>query len=424
MKSIWPQNYWQHPRLFMMAAMLGLGGMVLSAPPQAPVLFGTLMSDPKRAVVSRQAGIPLASLSLNWGRFEPQRGHLDETYRDDVRSRLKTFAEAGQEVVLDLGIHYPPLWVFDTPHSRYVNQYGDPFAITNKPGLNAMNGVFNQPIRDAQESYVARVFRELGTNFFAVRLGWGHYSELHYAWKGYLGKKNCYWGFDPIAQGRAPGLAKGLAPCPVPGWHPGDPSEGHEKARLFLDWYLECLAQYQGFQIETLRRHFPGTLLALYANWGIRPGQFEEAISGDLNGSSFAEQYEQTQKGYDFSRFIRKVQDKRVLAYSTCVNAQMPWPMTNTWVDDTGSDPTRWSPVHFIAACANSNQNLMGLGGENDGNDDRPAMALSFQRVKAYDLKIFMWAFDFQLHDPSGRFATLDEYQTFIQGAGARRPNP
>ncbi|MBI4976965.1 MAG: hypothetical protein HZC28_05750 [Spirochaetes bacterium] len=378
------------------------------------ILYGTLISDTKLAAEDYRAGVRLATVGLSWGRYMPQKGRVDEAYVNEVRSRIKVFTDIGMRVVLDLGMHVPPAWIFDIPHSRFVNQYGDAFVITNKPGLNAVNGVFNQTVRDIQALYAARVFSDLGTNFYGVRIGWGHYSELHYAWKGYNGKKNCYWGFDDIAQGKAPGLAAGVKTCPVSGWLPGTPSGRHTNAAQFIEWYLDSLAQYQQFQITTLRKSYAGYLIALYANWGIRPGQIAEAVADDLDGSSFAERYEQTHKGYDVARFIASIQDDKVIVCGTCVNANSPWPATNNMVDDAGDDPAAWSPIHFISSCAARHRPPLSIGGENDGNDDVAGMRLSFERVRAYGLSFFMWAFDFQLHDKDRRYATIEDYKRHI----------
>ncbi|MEK6796106.1 MAG: hypothetical protein AABZ39_15100 [Spirochaetota bacterium] len=398
--------------------MILCAALVLSTPLTARTtntIFGTLISDTKHIDEDHRAGVRLATISLSWGRFFPEQERVNEAYVAEVRSRIEMFRTAGMHVVLDPGMHFPPVWIFDVPHSRYVNQYGDAFTITNKPGLNAVNGVFNQAVREAQLSYIARIFTDLGTNFFGIRIGWGHYSELHYAWKGYNGKKNCYWGFDPIAQGRTGGLAAGIKPCPVPGWLPGTPSDGHSNATLFLEWYLDSLAQYQNFQIAAVRRSFSGYCIALYANWGIRPGQLADAAACDLDGTSFAEQYEQTHKGYDFSRFITAITDEKVIVCGTCVNAASPWPMTNDIVRDDGDDPVAWSPIHYLASCAAAHNPPLLVGGENEGNDDVRGMQLSFARVRRFGLAFFMWAFDFQLYDKDKRYATIDDYRNAIE---------
>lgn len=383
--------------------------------PTKPVpMFGTLLSDSRYARENHRAGIRLATVSLAWGRYVPRKEQVDERYLAEIKSRIKAFREAGLQIILDLGMHYPPSWVFQIPHSRFVNQYGDPFIIVNKPGLNVVNAVFNQTVREQQMAYVDRVFNDLGTDFFAVRIGWGPYSELHYPWKGYKGKQNCYWGFDPIAQGKTNGLPPNMKPCPVPGWLPGTPSNHHESARLFLNWYLDSLAQFQNFQITTLRRHYQGRIIVPYANWGIRPGQIAEAVTGDLNGTSFAERYEQTHKGYDFARLIGAINDTNVVVYSTCVNAMAPWPCTVSMVDDDGDDPSKWSPIHYLASCAAQHRPPLTVAGENDGNDNLEAMQISFRRLQAYDLKFFVWAFDFQLHDKQRRYATIADYQRCI----------
>mgnify|MGYP001177576467 FL=1 len=123
----------------------------------------------------------------------------------------------------------------------YVNQYSDAFDPTGNPGSNGLNAVFNQHIRTVQATHLANLFKLFGNDFHAFRLGWGLYGELNYPHPDHLGKKNCYWAFDPIAQGKIEGLPPSLTPCPVPGWHPGQPSDNHNHARRFVNWYLKEL---------------------------------------------------------------------------------------------------------------------------------------------------------------------------------------
>src|SRR5690606_18425367 len=120
----------------------------------------------------------------------------------------------------------------------------------------------------------------------------------------FAGKANCYWAFDPFAQGKKPGLPAGMTPCPVPGWKPGDASPDHASARAFIHWYLDSLKHYHDWQITTVRKHYAGPLMMLYPSWGIRPGQLDAAIAADLAGTTPAEKNGELQRGFDFARFI------------------------------------------------------------------------------------------------------------------------
>ncbi|MBL8995216.1 MAG: hypothetical protein JNM63_17850, partial [Spirochaetia bacterium] len=373
--------------------------------------------DAGKAARHAEAGIRLAALTVRWERLEPEEGKVDARYVSDLKEKIAAFEKSGLGLILDLGVHYPPAWIFGLTNSRFVNQYGDAFVNSNA-GLNVMNGVFNQAIRDKQAAYVAKVFAALGTNFFAVRIGWGHYAELHYPAKDFNGRGNAYWAYDDLAQGKTTGLPQGITVCPVPGWKPGTPSPNHQDASRFIEWYLDSLAGYQDFQIAEVRKSYPGNILALYADWGVRPGQIAEAVNGDLNGKSFAEKFDQLQKGYDHARFIRRVHDEKVLVYCTCVNKVAVWPETRSMVDDSDPDPRKWNPVHFLSSVAVSQK--LKIFGENAGNNDLEGMRRSFERVKTYDLLGLMWAFEFQLYDKSGKYATLADYQNLIGAASGK----
>jgi hypothetical protein len=387
-------------------------------------IYGTLMSDPKRASTNVKAGIRLVTTAVSWKRFQPQENVVDATYVREMRSKLKAFRDAGTRVILDFGMHYPPEWIWKVPHSRFVNQYGVAWEPTN-PGREATNGVYNSTIREKQAAYVAQVFKELGTDFFTIRLGWLTYSELHYPFTYYQGKNNCYWAFDDLAQGKAQGgndspqLPAGVLPCPVPGWMPGSPSLNHRSAARFINWYLDSLANYQDWQIQTVRQHFDGRLIVLYPSFGIRPGDLERAIAVDLNGSTLAEKSSpenpngtihggQIQIGYDFARMIARLRDPLVTPYATNVGTR--------YSDDDSLDPTRWSPTHYLASLIAANPTNLQLFGENAGNGDVEAMRRSFTEMEKYGLIGLVWAFEGQLYNTSnGKYASLEDYAKLIR---------
>lgn len=380
-------------------------------------LFGTLMSNPDKAAGQAAVGIGCASLTLRWEEFEPSEGVINTAYVEQIRAQIEQFQSAGMRIVLDFGIHYPPRWATELAYCRHVNQYGDAYVVTQSSGLNTLNGVFNRNVREKMAAYVGRVFQAFDpSTFFAIRIGWSYYAELHYPERSYNGRNNCYWGYDPIALGQVPELLpEGIEPNPVPEWMPGQPSENNEKARRFIEWYLESLRNFQDFQIAALRRHYDGYINALYADWGVRPGQIDEAVAGDLDGLSFAEKYGQLQKGYDHARFIAAIRDPKVVVYNTCLNSNYPYPMTASIVDDNGSDPRYWSPVHFEAWCAEQNPVRPRVWAENDGNDNYYMMQICFKRMQRYNLMGIMWAFEYNLYSNDPNLAQLYEYARFIE---------
>jgi len=378
--------------------------------------FGTLMSNPDRAAGHVASGINTASLTIRWDSFEPQEGVISESYVQQIQQYITKFKNAGSNIVLDFGMHYPPQWVTQVPYCRYVNQFGDAYIVTNDPGRNVLNGVFNQVVRDKMAAYVGRVFSRINPqNFFAIRIGWGHYAELHYPDKNFAGKKNCYWGYDSIATNKVSGyLPAGVQLNPVPNWIPGVASPNNQNARAFIEWYLNSLTNFQTFQISTIRQFFNGYINVLYADWGVRTGHIEEAIAVNLNGTSFSEQYFQLQKGHDHARFIAAIADSNVVVFNTCLNSNYPFPMTVSIVDENSTDPKNWSPIHYLSWCIAQHQLPLKLWAENDGNDNYEAMQRSFQRMTTYNLMGIMWAFEHNLYSDDPIYAHLDEYVNLI----------
>ncbi|MEZ0215916.1 MAG: hypothetical protein ACAH89_02155, partial [Rariglobus sp.] len=331
-------------------------------------------------------------LSVSWDRFEPTPGAPSSAYVRQLRADLTTYRQAGLGVVLDTGIQYPPAWLLQLPDARYINQHGDTFTDA-RPGMNVANSVFNAAVRTRQAAHLRNLFRELGTDWAAVRLGGGWYGELNYPPATFAQKTNCYWAFDPIAQGQKPGLPAGLTACPVPGWKPGKTSPDHASARRFLDWYLASLQNYHDWQITTVRSLYAGPLMMMYPSWGIRPGQLEPAIISDLAGLTSPEKNGELQRGFDFARFIGGIRDPQVWVHCTWIDSKPGWS------DETGADEARWSPVHYLSALARRHSPALAVSAENTGGGGPEILRLCAERSRAFEVKALFWAFAPDLFD-------------------------
>ncbi|MBC8039651.1 MAG: hypothetical protein H7Y06_03845, partial [Opitutaceae bacterium] len=137
-----------------------------------PVHLGVLQPDPARAPALASAGISQVVLSVSWDRFQPETHRLDSAYVEKLRADASAYRHAGLGVVLDTGIQYPPAWLLRLPGARYINQHGTAF-IDPAPGMNIANFVFNYLLRERQHDYLAALFKQLGTDWTAVRLGGG-----------------------------------------------------------------------------------------------------------------------------------------------------------------------------------------------------------------------------------------------------------
>jgi hypothetical protein len=372
-------------------------------PPAASKVYGTLQSSTSRISTNKDAGVNLVTLSIHWDRFEPAEGQLDTAYIASIKDQISQYRNAGMQIILGTGIHHPPSWLFNYPYSRYIDQYGDVYA----PGLsgkNIANMIFNQNMRDKQETYLNRVFTQLGTDFYAVRLGGGWYGELNYPDNNYNNHSNAYWAYDQIAQGNATGLPSSMTKAPITGWRPGSTSVNHDAARSFANWYMASLQNYHDWQITTVRKLYPGKLLMLYPSWGIRPGQLDAAIAVDLNGSTSAEINGEVSRGFDYARYVGGITDPNVVVYSTWLNADDS--------NDGSTNPAIWSPIHYLASLANSNPVQPKVFGENTGADTAADMTRSFNQMRKYNLLGIVWAFEPELY--SGTYASITDYKNAI----------
>ncbi len=368
-------------------------------------IFGTLQTNPANAATEYKDGITLAHIDLNWAQYEPQQNVYSTSYISSIQAQINQLRSSGMQIVLGFGTQYTPNWIFNIPNSRYVDQYGDQY-ISTSPGKDVPNFVFNQAVRDQVNLYLSHVFFDLGTNFFAVRVGGGWYGELNYGEANYNGHTNCYWGFGNLAQGIASGLATGVNVNPVPNWTPGTPSSNHSSAVAFLNWYVNSLQEYQNWQIITVRKYYKGNIAVLYPSWGIRPSGYTAAINDDLNGSSGEEQTGEVQNGWDFAQMISSITDPNVIPYTTWIDSNP------SYGNDNSSDQTLWSPAHWIAYLAQTNPLHLRVWGENTGSDSYTNMQLSLSRMVQYNYMGIMWAFDSQLN--SGTYASLSQYANLI----------
>lgn len=366
-------------------------------------VFGLIGNDGTRLQEEREAGIDAQVFDLSWRKFYPSEGQKDTAYVQRKKDELAKLRDAGFEVILSLGYHDTPPWLHQNyQNSHYVDQFGQRYTGDTFPGGTPTdngdaNLVFNPQLRALVESYMEDVFSELGTDFYAVRLGGGRYGELTYPPASFGSEENLYWAYDENAK----------AENPAAGWKPGDPSHDGS-AEEFLEWYLNSLVDYQNWQISTLRgAGYSGRVMMLYPSWGIRPGQLETAVSANLDGTTSAEKNGEVQRGYDFARQVGAISDPEVV-------------VTTTWLEpnhfpagDYGQDQLYWSPVHYLASLTRAHPLSLELYGENGGRDDRVAMELSAERMERYGLLGMAWYREEELF--SGQYATLEDYRNVIQ---------
>ncbi|WP_424949844.1 hypothetical protein [Deinococcus sp.] len=371
-------------------------------------LYGVIQAQGSRLGSDYQAGLRVRTLELAWDRYELTEGGWDEAYLSSKRSEYLANVRAGFEVVLDLGVQYPPGWLLKLPDSRFVDQHGSVYR-SQDPGANPVNAVFNRAVRAYQARYVTQVFRELGSAFYGVRLGWGRYGELGFPLVD--AGANSYWAFDALAQGERPGLPDGVRADPVPGWQPltgrRTPTDGDRAAaRSFVSWYLDSLNNYHDWQIGLVRGLYAGRLFMLYPSFGLRPGQLDQAVAGGLGGLTSPEINTELQRGFDFARYIGGLKDPLVSPYTTWLDAD------GLFVDDAGQNPAGWSPAHYFSVLAAANPAKPQVWGENTGRNTLSDLQRCVNRVRAYRLGGMFWAFNADLYDSV--HASIGEYRSLI----------
>jgi hypothetical protein len=355
--------------------------------------FGLLQTSGDHNGEERGAGINVATLSLAWSRYEPQRGQFDTAYIAAERARLNSFLRDGLHVTLDAGLQYPPPWVFTLdPNTRYIDQYGDVWH--GKVSEEVPDAVHDPNVRQAEAQYVARIAADMGDRFFAIRAGGLLGSELRYPPTNYLGHSNCYWAFNQWAQQQSS----------VPGWRPG--GAGTTEAGHFLDEYLSAITAYQNWVLRTFREKFSGWLQVLYPSFGLRPGDIPTAVASNLDGSTEAASHGTLSMGLDWERQVATIPVGRVIVYTTWLDMQ-----------DTGDGPTRWSPVRYLLSLAQPRG--LSVAGENTGDNSAADVARVVALVRSLHLDGMMWMNETQLSQPGD--ATLADYAAAISGhAGGR----
>lgn len=375
-------------------------GYSASSCSRQPHLFALISNDGTHLQEERAAGVEAKVVELSWRQYYPSEGKIDTAYVRSKKAEMEELRKAGFDIILSLGYHDTPPWLHENyRNTYYVSQFGEGWTgDTFDDGHPVDNGdanlVFNHRLRGLVASYMKDVFREFGSDFYAVRLGGGRYGELTYPPADFGRRDNVYWAYDENAQKRAAKAGFG-------GWRPGEPSPEGEAGR-FLNWYLDSLVSYQGWQVDAVREAgYSGRIMMLYPGWGIRPEQIEEATSTNLDGSTSAEVNGEIQSGRDFARQVGAIEDENVL-------------VTTTWLDadatrDDGQDPRFWSPAKYLSSQAESNPARPGLYGENTGSGSLEDMQVAAHQMRRYGLIGMAWYDEEQLF--SGRYATLEDYK-------------
>ncbi|MEV6597192.1 hypothetical protein AB0M36_10060 [Actinoplanes sp. NPDC051346] len=262
-------------------------------------------SDADMTSLYNTGGATDVLVEMSWAQAEPTKGVYNEQYLTGVAKRISTLKALGYTISFNAGVHEAPAWMLNLPGGRFVDQNGATYTDSPEPNL-----IFGTRNRYLAERYLTKVFTRLGGNFSIVRVGGGHWGELTYPSKvnPTTGKlRNLYYAFDANAQRLNP----------VPTWKPGQPSTTGQAGK-FLRWYLNSLAEYQNWQIVALRKAgYQGNAAVLYPSYGMRAGDYEKAVATNLAGTSSPEINGEVQRGYDATRQVAALTDRKVVVYGT-----------------------------------------------------------------------------------------------------------
>lgn len=397
--------------------------------PREQYFFGTLQTSPRTARADETHGIRVAHLTVQWDRFEPAPGQVDQRYVAALRERLRMFRDAGLRVEAGVGLNNPPSWLLSKyPEDSFTDQRGA--RSTSSPNL-----VFSQEIRNEVAGYLRLLDSEIGLgNFWAIRVGVNDTGEFTYppparSTRGPLS----YWAYDRHAQasGADPGRPSTVSPNPYPGWRPGQGTYdgaafGTRQVSRWYDWYLGALADavnWQTGQYEALG--YRGLMLVLIPGAGFYPGDLSAAVEGHLRETADGGLIS---RGAGFFRTIALIDHRpNVQLVSTALVDGSGTPRNNacqaadTSVTPDALDPAAqsrvraWSSVRWISRIAA--QEGFPISGESAG----PHVAAYYpgvmnqagRQLKSCGLTGLMWAFDHNLYDGTPG-SSLGDYASVI----------
>lgn len=343
-------------------------GVVRATSTPAP-WFGLVAPTQAQLNAITHSSITRVTLGAGWNTLEPTRGGYNSTALAALASSAKALRGQGLQVVLDLGLQYPPQWAFALPGpTRFVDQYGEQWH--GSLSTDVVNAVFNSTVRQVQADYIKHVAAAVGVaNIVSVRVGGLLSGELRYPPASYHGHVDLIWDYDNLAQSRAP----------VRNWRPGSGTAAQAKSAL--GYYFSSLTAYQTWMMRTVSSAFPTVdQEVLFPSWGLRPGMVDAAISTGMHNTTTAEINGMISSGLDWANQVEAIAQSGVNAT-----------IYGTWLDapSQGSDVTTISPIQYLARLGA--QYGLPVAGENSGGGGSSALALCRSRMLAYHLTGMMY---------------------------------
>lgn len=325
-----------------------------------------------------QRGVRAVLLEVSWPLAEPGLERFDETYLRQLRAQARRYRSMGFQISLNYGLDAAPGWLMRYQGARYVNQYGASYTADPLPDL-----IFDKGLRLFAREYTEKILHLLRPFVYMVRVGGGYEGELDYPPSMGGTQVNQYWAYGSSAQRSAP----------VRGWRPCS-SQRPGEARAFLTWYLASLADYQRWQIQTVRSVYRGQIAVLYPSVGFTAGQEHEALEDDLCGRTPIERTGAFARGWDQIQQVGDLSGSGLVVYST-------WADNSVAMDRLGE----LASVHHLR-----------LAGENAGFNGPAAMNRAVAAARAWHFISFFWVRAQQAYCECNGWATIGDYQHDIAG--------
>jgi hypothetical protein len=153
------------------------------------------------------------------------------------------------------------------------------------------------------------------------------------------------------------------------------------------------MTNYIAWGLGMIRRSFHGEIDVLLPGWGIRPGDLQNALNVDLNGSTYRS--DAIAAGLNWA--------DQLPAYAT----YGPIRAWSTWLNETdyANDAQDWSPIHYIASILPAG---MTIGGENTwGRATLSDLNATLSNARAFGLTRVLWMSEFLAQQPGN--ATIQQ---------------
>ncbi len=373
-------------------------GIATTLRPKRRIWYGVMGNDGTHYADERAKGVRVKCLELGWDVAAPTSTTFDSSYFATRLTELNAMRAAGFQVVIDPGFQYPPAW------AKTWEPFKDQYANTD---ANRANLIWSATLRAKAEAYIDQIVSNLGTDWFAIRVGSGAESELVH--------RNVDYFYTPSGgpSGTANQLSYGaysvsVTGNPVPGFVPGG-AFSSAQATSWYSWYVDTLCGAANWQQTYWRgKGFGGSFHVLMPGrgWALNPADEGYYYGNIATGYAFAN------RGACW-RLVTANQAGRLTVWPGQTQFYCSsWGEDDTGLNDASANAWDWSSGHIMADRAQ----VCGVAliAENPDSSPTATLARSFVYLRRYrQCKGLMWVRESQLYT-GGAFASIAQLATKI----------